>query len=306
MNNHLFKKLLKIINKIRTLKIKIMKEKGLQKKTVLRAPRKQDFNSTLNTLKVIQRTGEIKHYFYVRIILIISEIVSLASGIFILVNFDDYLQVEFDHHNLLLFFIYIYGASAIGIFIIATFVSLLIYLFYCCFEKEKIYGKNLYDEEEQTVIMEGFKKQFTGDNEKTESVDVSKESIVEQKDAYLVQTGETEYIGFNADKVTLFPYMVTIYVILTIFFYFVALPLSIILLVNIWDHPDYRDKAEYWALYVFVFSNLVKGVLIIIVFIHMFCVKRIENNILQKNMELNEDKITELRNEVVKAIKNAH
>ena len=283
-----------------------MEEKGIQKKTVLRAPRRQDINSDLDTLKIYQRTGEIKHYFYVRVILIITEIVSLASGIFILVNFNDYLKVDFDYHNLLLFFIYIYGASAIGIFIIATFFSIFIYLFYCCFEKEKIYGKNLYDEEEQQVIMEGFKKQFTGENEKSESVDVTKESIPEQKDAYLVQTGETEYIGFNADKVTLFPYMVTIYVILTIFFYFVALPLSIILLVQMWDHPDYRDKAEYWPLYVFVFTNLVKGVLIVIVFIHMFCAKRIENNILKKNMELNEKRIEELRDEVVHAIKNAH
>ena len=283
-----------------------MEEKGIQKKTVLRAPRKHDINSDLDTLKIYQRTGEIKHYFYVRVILIITEIVSLASGIFILVNFNDYLKVDFGYHNLLLFFIYIYGASAIGIFIIATFFSIFIYLFYCCFEKEKIYGKNLYDEEEQQVIMEGFKKQFTGENEKSESVDVTKESIPEQKDAYLVQTGETEYIGFNADKVTLFPYMVTIYVILTIFFYFVALPLSIILLVQMWDHPDYRDKAEYWPLYVFVFTNLVKGVLIVIVFIHMFCAKRIENNILKKNMELNEKRIEELRDEVVHAIKNAH
>ena len=283
-----------------------MEEKGIQKKTVLRAPRRQDINSDLDTLKIYQRTGEIKHYFYVRVILILTEIVSLASGIFILVNFNDYLKVDFDYHNLLLFFIYIYGASAIGIFIIATFFSIFIYLFYCCFEKEKIYGKNLYDEEEQQVIMEGFKKQFTGENEKSESVDVTKESIPEQKDAYLVQTGETEYIGFNADKVTLFPYMVTIYVILTIFFYFVALPLSIILLVQMWDHPDYRDKAEYWPLYVFVFTNLVKGVLIVIVFIHMFCAKRIENNILKKNMELNEKRIEELRDEVVHAIKNAH
>ena len=283
-----------------------MEEKGIQKKTVLRAPRKQSINSALDTLKVYQRTGEIKHYFYVRIILIITEIVSLVSGIYILVNFNEYLKVDFDYHNLLLFFLYVYAPSAIGIFIIAIFLSLFIYLFYCCFEKEKIYGKSLYDEEEQSMVMEEYKKQFTGGNEKTESIDTHSDSIPVQKDAYLVQTGETEYIGFNADKVTLFPYMITIYVILTIFFYFIALPLSIILLVNIWDHQDYRNRAEYWVLYVFVFTNLVKGILIVIVFIHMFCVKRIENNILKKNMELNEQKIKDLRNEVVQAIKNAN
>ena len=277
----------------------------LEKKTVLRAPRKQDMETTLDTLKVFQRIDTVKHYFYVRVILIISELFSLVSGIYILVNFNDYLKIEFDYHNLLLFFIYIYSPSAIGIFILATIVSLFIYFFYCCFEKEKIYGKNLYDQEEQTIIMESFKKQLSEDNEKSESIDVRKESIPEQKDAYLVQTGETEYVGFNADKVTLFPYMVTIYVLLTIFFYFVALPLSIILLVKLWDHQDYRDKAEYWALYVFTFSNLVKGILIVIVFIHMFFAKRREISILKKNIKVNEEKIKELRNEVKQALKNA-
>ena len=284
-----------------------MEENGIQKKTVLRAPRKQDITSTLNTIKVIQRTGEVKHYFYVRIILIITDIMSLASGIYILINFNDYLRVDFDYRNLLLFFMYIYAPSAIGIFLLAIIISLFVYFFFCCFEKEKIYGKNLYDEAEQSVIMEEYKKQFTGEHDNIGSVDITKESIsVQQPDAYLVMTGETEYIGFNADKVTLFPYMVTIYVILTIFFYFVALPLSIILIVKLWDDEEYKNKEEYWVLYVFVFTNLVKGVLIVVVFIHMFCVKRIENSILKKNMELNEKLIKELRNEVELAIKNAN
>ena len=231
----------------------------IEKKSVLRAPRKQSMNLALNELKVFQTIDTIKHYFYVRVILIFSEIVSLASGIYILVYFNDYLKIEFDYQNLLLFFIYIYTPSAISIFILASIVSLFIYLFYFCFEKEKIYGKNLYDEEEQSIIMESFKKQFSEENEKSESVDVRKESIPEQKDAYLVQTGETEYVGFNADKVTLFPYIVTFYIIFTIAFYLLTFPLSIILLVQLWDHQDYRDKSEYWALYVFAFANLLKG-----------------------------------------------
>ena len=277
----------------------------LEKKSVLRGPRKQDIHETVDTLKGFQSLDTIKHYFYVRVILIISEIVSLVSGIYILVYFNDYLKIEFDYQNLLLFFIYFYTPSAITIFILATIISLFIYFYYFCFEKEKIYGKNLYDEEEQSIIMESFKKQFSEENEKSESVDVRKESIPEQKDAYLVQTGETEYVGFNADKVTLFPYMVTFYIILTIAFYLVAFPLSIILLVQLWDHRDYRDKVEYWALYVFAFSNLLKGVLIVIVFIHMLVAKRRKISILKENINVNEDKIKELRNEVNQALKNA-
>ncbi len=50
-----------------------------------------------------------------------------------------------------------------------------------------------------------------------------------------------------------------------------------------------------------IVTNLIDGVLIVVVFIHMFCVKRIENNILKKNMELNEELIESLGTEVREA-----
>ena len=109
----------------------------------------------------------------------------------------------------------------------------------------------------------------------------------------------------DADKVTLLPYTFTIFVIMTITFYFFALPLSIILLKNMWKHKVYKDKKEYWALYAFIFTNLTNGALIVVVFFHMFLVKRIENSILKKNMELDEGMIEHYRNEVRDALKKA-
>ena len=50
-----------------------------------------------------------------------------------------------------------------------------------------------------------------------------------------------EYIDINADKVTLLLYTFTIFVIITIIFYFIALPLSIIFLKNIWKLKEYKD-----------------------------------------------------------------
>lgn len=262
----------------------------IQKKTVLRAPpRSVELVQTLDTLKVYRKLGEQKHYYYVRIGLIITDIISLVFGIYILVKFDKYLSKEFNfsHRKLLLFFIYIYSPSAIGIFMVSLIFSICVYCFYFCCEKEKIYGAPLFDENDITMSIGTLK-----DNELVDGNDQK----IEVKE---------EYIGINADKVTLLPYTMTIYVIMTIIFYFFALPLSIILLVKMWKNDVYKDKKEFWVLYVFIFANLINGGLIVIVFFHMFLVKRIENNILKKNMHIDENMIKSIRTEVREALKKA-
>ena len=101
---------------------------SIQKKTVLRAPpRSVELTSTLDTLKVYRKLGEQKHYYYVRIGLIITDIISLVFGIYILVKFDKYLSKEFNfsHRKLLLFFIYIFSKCYRDIYGIFNF-------FYMC------------------------------------------------------------------------------------------------------------------------------------------------------------------------------
>ena len=119
-------------------------------------------------------------------------------------------------------------------------------------------------------------------------------------------SGEREYIGVNADKVTLLPYTMTIFIIISIAYSFLALPLSIFLLIKLYDDTEYRDLKEYWALYAFIIANLINGILYVIVFFHMFLVKRKENSILKKNMELDENLIKNIRAEVREALKKAN
>ena len=273
------------------IKIKTMKEEEIedpninsQKKTVLRAPpRSVELTSTLDKIKVIQKLGEQKHYFYVRVTLIITDIISLAMGIYILVKFKTFISESFNYRKLLLIFVYVYSLSPIVIFLVSLVLSIFVYCFFCCCEKQKIYGAPLYDESEITMSLGTLKENEEGNDNKIEV--------------------KEEYIGINADKVTLLPYTLTISVIMTIAFYFVALPISIILLTKMWKDSVYKDKKKYWPLYVFVCANLVNGVLFVVVFFHMFLVKRIENSILKKNMEIDENVITSLRNEVRNALK---
>ena len=42
---------------------------------------------------------------------------------------------------------------------------------------------------------------------------------------------------------------------------------------------------------IFILANLINGVLIVVVFFHMFILKRKENSILKKNMEIDKNKI---------------
>ena len=305
-----------------------------QKKTRLRAPpRSVELVSTLDKIKVNQRLGEQKHYFYVRITFIITDIISLGLGIYILVKYDDLLNKDYNfrYRTLLLSFIYIYSPSAIGIFFLSLFLSLIIYTFFLCCEKEKIYGAPLYDENDISLSLENLKEHEDTEKKESENKDIeikddesknneskdsenkdteskdSQNKINEnkKKDEYKEPRIKEEYIGVNADKVTFFPYTMTIFIILTIAFYFIALPLSIILLVKLWNDEVYQDKEKFWPLYAFISTNLINGILIVVVFLHMFIVKRKENSILKKNMEINENEITEYRNEVREALKNA-
>ena len=285
-----------------------------EKKTVLRAPKPVELKSSLQSIKEYRALGEQKHYYYVRIILLITDIISLGLGIYILLKKNKFLDIDFKHHKLLLSFVYIYSPSAIGIFAVSLVLSILVYCFYCCCEKEKIYGAPLYDEKDITMSIGNLKDNENYDKEKEKKIesdnkidmenDLENESEDSMTEPKKIEVKE-EYIGINADKVTLLPYTFTIFVIMTITFYFFALPLSIILLKNMWKHKVYKDKKEYWALYAFIFTNLTNGALIVVVFFHMFLVKRIENSILKKNMELDEGMIEHYRNEVRDALKKA-
>ena len=271
-------------------------EEGLKKKTVLRAPpRSVELVSTLDTIKVHERIGEVKHYFYVRIILIITGLISIILGIYMLLNFNDYFEVDFDYRKLLLIFLYIYFPSGIGIFLLSLILSIFIYLFFWCCQKEKIHGAPLYDETDQSESIADFKTDDIDDGNKGKKRKADKIKL----------SGEREYIGVNADKVTLLPYTMTIFILISIAYFFLALPLSIFLLIKLYDDTEYRDLKEYWVLYIFIIANLINGILYVIVFFHMFLVKRKENSILKKNMELDENLIKNIRTEVREALKKA-
>ena len=283
-----------------------------EKKTVLRAPKAVELKDSLESIKEYRVVGEEKHYYYVRIILLITDIIILGIGIYILIKHNKFLDINFKYHKLLLILVYIYSPSAIGIFFISFVISLFIYCFFCCCEKQKIHGAPLYDESDITMSIGTLKDneddEKQKEKEKENKVDIENSMENESEDnasePKKIEIKE-EFIGITADKVTLLPYTCSIFVIMTIIFYFAALPITIILLKNMWKHQAYKDKKEYWALYTFIFTILINGILLVYVFCHMFLAKRIENHFLKKSMKLDEDLLKNVTTEVREALKKA-
>ena len=286
-----------------------------EQKTVLRAPPRQvELIDSLKSITEFKALPEEKHFYYVRIILLITDVVALGIGIYILIKHDKFFNVNFKYHNLLLFFVYIYSQSAIGIFFVSFIFSIFIYCFYCCCEKERIHGAPLYDEKDITISIQNLKDDE--DDKKEKGKETEKGNIINfdndnqnksqenAKESNKIEIKE-EFIGITADKVTLLPYTCTIFVIMTIVFYFAALPLSIILLKNMWKHNDYKDKKEYWALYTFISVILIDGILIVYVLLHMFAKKRIENRFWKKMINLDDNLLKISTKEVREALKKA-
>ena len=318
------------------------KNSNEQEEIIEKDPTKQvDIQAAYKFIKLNQNKHQ-NHYFYFRVTIIITNIISLGLGIYILSRFDHFLSKDFDFKSrkLLLFFIYIYAPSVLGILCLSFFFALLIYLFYCIFENERIHGHPLYDENDISSSLTGLnkedeesKQQIYQEDEDVVEVDfkgetkekinqINKEEKGTKKKIEHENTGNfraakkrrkkeeirevkirEEYIGVSADRVTLFPYTISIAIIINIAFYFMALPLSIILLKKLWKHYTYKDKKHFWALYTFIFANLVNGILIVIVFIHMFVVKIKQNRIFKVDIKIDEQILADIRAEVRESLK---
>ena len=93
-----------------------------QEEAFQKDPTKQvDVYSTYKYLKSYKKKY---YYFYFRVTIMITNIISLGLGIYILSKFDHFLRkdFEFKSRKLLLFFIYIYAPSVLGILCLSFFL----------------------------------------------------------------------------------------------------------------------------------------------------------------------------------------
>ena len=255
-----------------------------KKAAKLRAPRRLvSVREELRQIKSIEETGRRKQFVFARYVLIITSTCLTGLGIYILIKHDDYLGEEynFDYSKTLLVFLCMYTSGLIGIFLISYILGIFINIcFGCCYfktEPTKKENVNQFDVEQN-----------------------SNEAGIDRKDTKLLAN-----VVVEADRIRILPYAMSVFIVLTITLYFIALPFSCFIFYALITDQTYENYTKFWPIYASCLLSFLNGLIILIVLIVMVCMQRKTNDILKKNMDLDENHITELRNEVRSALKNA-
>ena len=280
----------------KAMMIKQDDETSKNKKTKLRAPRRLvSVREELRTIKQIEDSGSRKQFVFARYLLIITSICLTVLGCYILFNHEEYLgeKIDFDYSKTLLVFLCIYTSGIIGTFIISYILGIFISIcFRCCYFKAEPAKK----EPQKSA-------EFIDPTVSTNQFNIEQlpnENNIDENDTNILAN-----VVVEADRITILPYAMNVFIILTIVLYFAALPFAGFVFYVLITDQYLGDIKKYWPLYTACILSFLNGLIILIVLLVMLCITKRSNDILKKNMELDENHITELRNEVRLALKNA-
>lgn len=241
---------------------------------------KNVLKSALGDLKHKQEVGNKKHFYYIRMILVLTGVASFVIGVYILYKKEYYLNslYKFSLYKLLFGFILLYFSGMISVLFLSFIFAVIIYLGYCCCFKPKLSGD--INKDAGNISMTG------------------NEILPNTKDSYVHIDTSIEKAFYDSQKARLVPYTCTIFILLTITLYFLALPYGGFLIYKMLKNVVYKEYMKFLMLYIFFGINIFNGILMVIVFFIMLCRKRIELSLLKKSMDLDENYITSIRNEV--------
>lgn len=267
--------------------------KKIEKKKLRKPKRMVKIKEELKKIKSIEESGgKTKHFVCARFSLLFIDICTTILGIYILFNKEDYLsdKYDFDYSGLLFVFICFSTSNIFGILIVSFFLGFIVYLLFKCFYFRKKMIKNL-------------KKNI-------ENSDVSlttNELKIEKKDLFNNQGEDIGDInaGIDADQYKLVPYAMTAFIILHIILYFIALPFSSFIFYTLITDQIYEDLGKFWPVYLICLLSFLSGVIIVAVLVAMILMQRKTNDILKRTMELDENRIIDLRNRVRDEMKKA-
>ena len=214
---------------------------------------------------------DIKIY-YLRISLIIINIISTISGCYIFKNKQYYLSSDnkFEYHNSLFIFIILYALGMVAALVFSflfTLVIKFISFIYSLFNKES--PRELLKYEEQRA---------------------SESSL--------------RFILTNANELSLIPYTFTIFIVSTCILYFLSLPYSIFLLIFLNNNDLYSHYQDFLLLYFFIVINMFAGLILFYVSIIIVFVKR-DGSFRKRSFFIDDNNLNNLRNEIRDAIQKA-
>ena len=228
-----------------------------------------------NSDSSINSNPELKHnkIFYLRISLIVINIISAILGLYIYKYKNYYLNPEynFDYYKCLIIFLIIYSLGMILSLLFAFLLAILIKI--CNFIL------NL----------------FSNNNNNNQLMQNSERPATENS---------IRYINANSDDIAIIPYTMTWFVVLSAILYFFSLPYSIFLLIFMQKDKTYSILRNFQALYSFLVINLLAGLILFYVILIVVFVKR-EGSFRKKKLSIDDQNLQNLREEIKEAMQKA-
>ena len=206
----------------------------------------EDKKSSRPSLDSIQEISYKKEKL-IRISLILINIISLIIGIYILNNSDFYLNKDykFQNHRSLFVFIIIYMLGMISALIISFLIALTAKLIY--------YFKN---KKQNEIINNNIQNENLENNEQFHS----------RISEFIINNKQSEF--------ALIPFTLSYFIAVTLGLYFIALPYSFFLIINLLRNDTYSKFISFFLIYFFLIINLLAGLIMVISLFYMVCTKR--------------------------------
>ena len=217
-----------------------------------------------------------KKEIYFRISLIVINVLSLIIGIYILKNHEYFLNEKYNfiNHRALYVFIIIYTLGMIG----ALFLSFSI----AVIAKLVFYFKN--KKQNNNLISESANANLNNNNDPDHS-------------------RITSFILSNRqNEIAIIPFTLSYFIAVTIALYFISLPYSFFLIINLLKNNTYSKISTFFSLYFFLMINLFAGAIMIFVLFYMIFVKR-GGSVRNIKYQFDNINIENIREEIRDAIK---
>ena len=210
-----------------------------------------------------------KQIFYLRISIILINIISILLGCYIYQYKEYYLNPEynFEYNQYLYIFLIVYSLGMILTLLFAFILSLFIKIFVFII---KLFSKNdnnsLINNEERPPTENSFR-----------------------------------FINSHSDEIALIPYTLTWFVVTTSIIYFLSLPYSIFLFIFLQKDKTYSSLKNFRVLYSFLVINFIAGFILFYVILIVVFVNR-EGSFRKRRISIDDNNLANFKEEIKGAL----
>lgn len=225
---------------------------------------------SLDSIQEISQTKER----IIRTFLILFNIASLIIGGYILSYRDYYLNSDYNFKNYIFLYLFIitYTLGMILALILSFLVAIIVKTIFFFKNKGHISEKSTIDTNNNFILDEQAHSRIS----------------------VFVMTNKQ-------NEIALFPFTFSYFLVFTIGIYFISLPYSFFLLINLFRDKTYSNVISFFWLYIFLGINLIAGLMMFISLCYMVCAKR-SGSVRKFEYPIDNDNVEKIRNEVAEAI----